>query len=729
MKITVTESTVELAFELAQQHQQFGQFEQAEDLYRQILTYHPADPMVLLRLGVLTRQQGNSAESAPLLRQALQADPHSAEIQYELAHTLQTEGQWAEAVERYEQAIAERPHFPEAYNGLGITYANWGKRELAVLAYVEAIKLQPDFVAAYNNLGIALHDLGQYAEAQQVYQKALQLDPTFVPAYLGLGVTLQALGNIPEAIAIGEQAVLLRPDSADALNNLGNVLTEGDRLEDAIHACQRAIVLRPDFADAFCNLGNAYKKQGQISAALQAYRRAIELDPNFAEAYSNLGNTRMAACEIEAAVQAFQQAIALQPGLTNLYSNLLYALHFLPDDDGAAIYRPHARWNAEHMVNLAQGAEAAFQAHDRQPNRRLRVGYMAPDFREHCQSFFTVPLLGHHDHAGFEIFCYADVLMPDAVTERLRGYADVWRSTVGLTDEALVERIRGDQIDILVDLTMHMARGRPGVLARRAAPVQVSWLAYPGTTGLTNVQYRITDPYLDPAEEKAREGWYSEESLRLPETFWCYDPLTTDPAVNGLPALEAGGRITLGCLNNAFKINEVGLGIWAQILARLPGARLLLLVPAGEHRARILARLGVTAERVAFVERLPRAEYLRLYHQIDLCIDTFPYNGHTTSLDALWMGVPVVSLCGRTAVARAGYSQLSNLGLPELVAHSPEAYVARVVELAGDLPRLAELRRTLRGRLEASPLMDGARFARNMEDGYRRMWERYVGEK
>jgi predicted O-linked N-acetylglucosamine transferase (SPINDLY family) len=359
----------------------------------------------------------------------------------------------------------------------------------------------------------------------------------------------------------------------------------------------------------------------------------------------------------------------------------------------------------------------------------LRIGYVAADFRDHCQSLFTVPFFSHHDHAQFEIFCYASVERPDDLTRRLASYADVWRDVRELDDEGLAQQIRADGIDILVDLAMHMADGRPLLFARKPAPVQVAWLAYPGTTGIEAIDYRLTDPNLDPLDpldpqdspdrlnpadpqhtQSASDSHYSERSLRLPDSFWCYDPLTTEPAVNALPALSADS-LTFGCLNNPCKLTDRTLTMWSAVLREVAQARLLLMTPAGNARqnlARRMERQGIDMQRVGFVPFQPRADYLRTYHQIDLGLDTFPYNGHTTSLDSLWMGVPVVTRVGETAVGRGGLSQLVNLGLGEL---------------AADRTRLAHLRQGLRSRMEQSPLTDGARFARNAEAAYRQMWQ------
>jgi predicted O-linked N-acetylglucosamine transferase (SPINDLY family) len=294
-----------------------------------------------------------------------------------------------------------------------------------------------------------------------------------------------------------------------------------------------------------------------------------------------------------------------------------------------------------------------------------------------------------------------------------------------MTDEEAAGRIREDRIDILVDLTMHMAHGRPLVFARKPAPVQAAWLAYPGTTGMSAMDYRLTDPHLDPPG--LNDHFYSETSIRLPDSFWCYDPLVTELAINPLPA-EANGFLTFGCLNNFCKVNEQVLRLWAQVLKTVPGSRFMLLCPEGNHRQPLLdlmQRQGISPDRIELIAGRPRLQYLELYHRMDVGLDSLPYNGHTTSLDSYWMGVPVVTLVGQTVVGRAGLSQLTNLGLPELIARTPEQYVQIAADLAGNLPRLAELRRTLRARLQASPLMDAPRFARNIEAAYRQMWRNW----
>jgi predicted O-linked N-acetylglucosamine transferase (SPINDLY family) len=369
------------------------------------------------------------------------------------------------------------------------------------------------------------------------------------------------------------------------------------------------------------------------------------------------------------------------------------------------------------------------RAGERSADRRLRVGYVSPGFGAGATGLFLLPLLEAHDHQRHEIVCYSSVRTPDAITERCRAQADVWRSVTNVSDERLADIIRQDRIDILVDLTMHSADNRLLVFARKPAPVQVTYLAYAGTTGLDSMDYRLTDPYLDPlaAMKASDQPIYSEESIRLPETYWCYRPLIETPAVNALPALLTG-HITFGCLNTFAKVTAPTLAAWTGLLRAMPEARLLLHIRPGKGRDRVrdlFAQGGISPERVTFAGWLPMAGYFQLYQHIDVALDPFPYGGGATTCDALWMGVPVVSLAGQTAVGRGGLSILSNLGLADLVARDVEQYVRIACELAGDLPRLSGLRATLRERMQNSPLMDAPRFARHVEAAYREMWRRW----
>lgn len=418
----------------------------------------------------------------------------------------------------------------------------------------------------------------------------------------------------------------------------------------------------------------------------------------------------------------YREVIARHPGDVSAHSALLFSMPFSPSVFASDIVAEARAWNARHAHALA--VRSLPHKNERSPERRLRVGYVSPDFREHVLTLSTIPLLTNHDRQRFEIFCYSSVEKPDGFTDRIRGLADVFREVTALSDVALSKIIRQDRIDILVDLTMHMSGHRLLVFARRPAPIQLCWQAYPGTTGLETMDYRVSDALIDPLD--ASTDCYTEETLRL-SSFWCYDPLTDEPEVSPPPAL-AEGRITFGSLNHFRKVNDGVLRLWARVLAAVPRSRLLLLAPQGkvrDHVRSIFADGGVEPDRIDFVDRCGRLEYLRRYCDIDIGLDVFPYNGHTTSLDALWMGVPIVTLVGETLVGRAGLSQAMRVGLPELIATTPDEYVRIASALASDLERLAELRRTLRDRMKQSVFMDGAGFARDLESAYRNVWRSY----
>jgi protein O-GlcNAc transferase len=601
-----------------------------------------------------------------------------------------------------------------------------GQTEDSIAAFRQAILLRPTHAQSYGNLGDALKNNRQLSEAIDAYRQATALRSDYAEAHNNLGNALKDDGRFEEAVESYQAALSLCPQSAEFRSNMGNVLKEKGDIAAAIAAYRQSIALAPDYADAHYNLANALKDQGHLDEAIAGYRRALALRPDYAEALSNLGNSLADAGEIEAAIAAYRRVVALNPELPEPHSNLVYSMQFDPAWSASAIADEQRCWNRMHAEPL--GTSIPVHGNEPEPGRRLRIGYVSPNLWGHCQSLFMIPLLSAHDRRQVEIFCYADVVRPDAGTDQIRTCVDRWRDTLGQSDVDVAALIREDRIDILVDLTMHMAHNRLLTFARRPAPVQVTWLAYPGSTGLGAIDYRLSDPYLDPAE--GDESIYSEQTVRLPNTFWCYEPMDgREIPVNPLPALEAG-VITFGCLNNFVKVNGGVLDLWAMVLQQVERSRLLLLAKQGSHRHRTLDRLAehrIDPERVEFVSYQPRGDYLKLYQRIDIALDTFPYNGHTTSLDSLWMGVPVVTRVGERAVSRAGWCQLSNLNLRELAAGTDEQFVRIAVELSQDLPRLAALRAGLRQKMQSSPLMDAPAFARDLESAYRQMWIKWCG--
>ena len=669
--------TIPEAFQLAVQRHQAGRLAEAEALYRQILGGHPNHAGALHHLGVIAQQVGR----------------HALEL---------------------------NPGYPEAHCNLGVALRERGQLDEATAALRRALEVKPGFPEAYNHLGGALSDRGRHEEAITAYGCALEFKPEYAEAHYNMGNALRKRGQLDQAAAEFRRALALKPDSTEAHNDLGNTLTDRGRFDEASAAYRQALQLKADYFEAHNNLAAALAGLGQFDEAVAACRRALELKPDFPEAHNNLGNALKEQGEFEEAMAEFRHALELRPDFVTAGSNLVYSLHFLPGFHDRTIADERPRWNRQFGEPLKPLIRP--HANDRTVDRRLRVGYVSPDFRDHVVGRNLIPLFERHDGRNFEILCYSGVARPDRLTDEFRRRAHQWRSTVGVSDEELADGIRRDGVDILVDLTQHMAGNRLPMFAHKPAPVQVSFAGYPESTGLEAIEYRISDRYLEAqsADEKSR----SKERLHLIESFWCYDPGGVEALPNPLPALETG-RVTFGSLGNFRKVNGRTLKLWARALGSVKESRLLKWCPAGSHRQRTLETLereGVESRRVEFVEFRPRREYLELYHLLDIVLDTFPYNGHTTNLDALWMGAPVVSLAGETPVSRAGLSQLTNLGLPEWVARSEMDYVNIAKSLADDLPRLAILRATLRERMKTSVLMDAARFTLQVEQSYRDMW-------
>jgi predicted O-linked N-acetylglucosamine transferase (SPINDLY family) len=640
---------------------------------------------------------------------------------FDLAIQHQNAGRLREAEAIYEQILSAQPDHLAALQNLGFIAYQSGRAAIAAELLRRAVVLRPHDAGLLSNLGSVLVGAGQVQAAVDAFQRALALMPDSPQIHSNLGNALVAIGQTEQAIASYRQALILNPHSADAHNNLGTALSGLGRRDEAIVEFRQAVALRTQFVQAWNNLGTAFREVGDLDESIAACRQALAAGPQFLPAYHNLGNTFRDAGELDEAIACYRAATKTNHNVAAA-DDLLLALLLHPNLTPDQVWTEHSRWNEVYARPLAGAIAVHPEPVAAGPQRRLRIGYVSPDFREHPVGCFFLPLIANHDRDGFEILCYSDAGQADQLTEQLRSNATHWRDVHGLPDEQLASLIRQDQIDILVDLTMHTKNNRLLVFARKPATVQVTYLAYPGTTGLETMDYRLTDSFLDPPDQDDR--FYSEKSVRLPRTFWCYVPPAHAPAVNPLPA-AAAGRITFGCLNLYCKVTSAMLALWATILRETPASRLMVHSYCGRHRGRalgVLAAEGIERERLQFVDRVSPADYFKLYHQIDIALDTHPYPGGTTTCDALWMGVPVVTLAGTTALSRGGLSILSNVGMPELAARDPQQYVRIAVDLAADLPRLASLRATLRDRMAGSPLMDATAFARHVEAAYRRMW-------
>jgi len=609
---------------------------------------------------------------------------------------------------------------------LGLKHHQAGRLRDAEECYRQILAAEPNHADALHHLGILAHQSRHYDVALELIRRATILAPENPSAHFNLGEVCRLTGRPEEAIGHFHRALELRPDYAASHYHLGHALREQGQLDAAVTAYRRALALKSDYAEACNGLGGTLAMQRQFDPAVAALRQALRLKPDYAEACNNLAGVLAQLGQVEEAAVLYHKAVALDPRDPAILSNLILVMPLCPTFDEKSIREEQVRWNRLYVEPLRPSLRP--HDNDRSPRRRLKIGYVSPDFRSHALAFFLAPLLEAHDHEAFEIHCYASVHHPDAITERIRKSADAWHDVRALSDVQLAERVRDDGIDILVDLSMHAADNRLPAFARKPAPVQLSWLSYPGSSGMEMIDYWLTDAHIEMPDTK--DDGLGGQAILLPDAWCCYAPIEEFPPVSSLPAAQSG-TVTFGSLNQFGKIQEGLLHCWARLLKTVPASRLLMICPEGQTQSRTLAFLsacGVTPDRLELIAPCSWADYIRLFERVDLALDAFPWNGMTTTCHALWMGVPTVTWAGKSAASRAGSSPLHTVGLSEWVAQSEEAYIRIAAEQAADLPRLTELRATLRARMQASPLMDAPRFARHVESAHRTIWQRWCAD-
>lgn len=583
-----------------------------------------------------------------------------------------------------------------------------GKTELAVELYEQALRAGVEDAAVLTNLGEACRKLGRLERACSVLSRAVRLAPELAPAHYNLGLTLDQQGELEAALSAYAQALELAPELPELLAYFLEGLRELGKFDLALQSYARFVPLVNDSARLRCALGYLLLDVFRVDEAATCFRAGQALEPESLEAQVGLAAALLERGEATAAIAELRRVLARDPSQIRAHANLVYLLPFAAETRPEDVLAEAARFEQRHTAAVPRLPERPVLR-----GQRLRIGYLSADFRQHPLALFIPELLRHHDRQRVEVVCYSNVARPDAVTAEILALADDARDLSRVSDAAAAEQIAQDRIDVLIDLDMHTGQSRPLLLARKPAPVQACFLAYPGTTGLSAIDYRFTDPFLDPPGAAQP---YSERSLQL-DSFWSYAPPASDPEPGPLPALS-NGFPTFGALHSFKKVSPRTLELWAEVLAASPDARLIALAPAGESEARLRATFearGVERTRIELVRHAPRAQYLRHFERIDCGLDTWPYAGGTSSLDAFWMGVPVVSLLGPTVAGRAGASVAGQLQLSELATATPAAFVAQARELVGDLPRLAELRAGLRQRLRESALMNGARYAASVE--------------
>lgn len=664
--------------------------DQALSRFQQALALKPEDPGALTQYGLVLLGAGRADQAEALLRRASVAAPQSVEPHFHLASALESLGKDPEALAVYERCSQLGPKVAAVWNRWGLALLRCGRLESAARVFAQGTACSGNLAQCFRNLGQTLHRLGRSREALEAYEKGRALAPEEPELQNELGIVLKDLGRFAEAAQCFHQALALNPGLTSALNNLGAVCNELGLTTQALECFKVVLERKPQSPGALSNIGKILKDRGQAREGVEYYRRAIALDP----------------------------------ANTNLQHNLLLGLQYLAGENPAAVYKAHADWGRRLLKQLPQKAPPPFPY--KPASARLRVGYVSADFCLHPVAAFLEPLLARHQRDQFEVILYSDVRSPDRMTERIRSRAEHWRETAGLDAVALAELIRRDQVDILVDLAGHTSGNRLEVFARKPAPVQVTYLGYPGSTGLPTMDYRITDVVADP--EGLTDALHSEKLLRLGRCAWCFSEPSPSPEV-GEPPFRRNGFVTFGCFNQMAKWNPELLEDWAAILQRVAGAHLklkarsLLDPEVCRELTEFFVQRGIASERLEFSGFAPTAEaHLAEYQRVDIGLDSFPYHGTTTTCEALWMGVPVVTRMGAAHVSRVSGSLLDAVGLSELAGQSGIEYRDIAVQLAAQPERLAGLRAELRERMTRSPLMDAAHFAAAIEACFRRAW-------
>jgi len=718
---------IQHAIALAVQHHSAGRLSEAEKLYQQVLQADPNQPDALHLLGVIAYQTNRHEIAVDFIRKALANRPDFADAHYNLGNALMGLGNLDDAAASFQRAVAINPNSPAAHSNLGLALQGLGNNDDAIASFRKAIAAKPDFAEAHFNLGNALKNLGRLEDAVASYRAALAINPNSVKAHANLGHALQGLGKLDDAIACFHKAIAINPDFAEAHSNLGLALQELDELDDATACFHKAIALNPDFAEAHYNLGNALKALGRLDDAIAGFREAIALKPDFAEAYNNLGNIFTDLGRMNEAADTYRKALAAKPDNATAYSNLIFSLNYTSTQTAADLL--HEARNFGERV-LARARPVANHENTPDPDRKLRIGLVSGDFRHHSVSYFLDGILGEINADAFALYAYSNFHGEDEMTATIRTRVSKFTKVPGLTDAQLAEAIVQDGIDILVDLSGHTGFNRLPLFSWKPAPVQVTWLGYNGTTGVEAIDYILCDRVvLPPAEEPN----FVEKPWRLPDLWVCFTPPGLRVDVAAVPALK-NGHVTFGSFNNLTKVTRETMACWAQILQSVPNSRLLLksrqLSDAGvqDDVAAAFDGLGVERSRLALMgETADKADHYAMYNQVDIALDPFPYAGTTSTVEALWMGTPLVTLRGNSFISHSGESILRNVGLDDWIGETPSDYVERAVAFAADLPALSDLSKEVRERLLASPVCDAPRFARNLEAAFRGMWREWCG--
>jgi predicted O-linked N-acetylglucosamine transferase (SPINDLY family) len=703
-----------------------GDLPGAEAAYRHALGLAPRDPVIHNNLGNTLAAAGKTAEALDFYRMAVTLDPGYVDAKANLGMGLRDAGDTDAALALLSDAVAQHPTEAVLLNAYGNTLRQAERVDEAIAVLQRAVELSPGYAEAFNNLGLAYAVQYKLDAAAAHMQRAFELRPDMAVISNNYGAVLLRLFRFQEAVKVFSNAVARQPDYDEALINLGVCHYMLGNGPEAIATYQRVLDRNPDNGFAHYSLGISYLEDQRLAEAEVAIRRALELDPKNAMALNTLGVLLLDqhfVAEARAAMRAAADANTMSAPI--FYSNYAFASLYAPDVSNEEILEIHRDYGRRFAAAVIDPKKP--HTNPRDPTRKLRLGYLSPDFRAHSVSYFFEALLEKHDRRRFEIVLYSDTTRADVVTKAMQAAADLWVETAGLTDDVLAQRIRDDHIDILINLGGHTSGNRMPVCALKPAPVQIEYLGYPETSGVPAMDYRITDGRADPPGEA--EKWCTEKIIRLPRAFHCYRPAGKPPQPAPAPHLSKG-YVTFASFNVLPKVTDQAIAAWAEILKAVPGSRFFIKCKQlrderVQQRIREdFARYGIDPARIDMAAFVPSIrEHLERYGTVDLALDTFPYNGTTTTCESIYMGVPVLTLRGQNHRGRVGVSLLTALGIEkEFVAENVDDYIARAIAYGKDPARLASIRSELRPRMESSPLRDEVGFTRALEDAYLEAW-------
>jgi len=628
----------------------------------------------------------------------------------------------------YREILGRDPGNPDALHLLGLIATQKKEFAEAIALIKQALNANPYSTLYLSSLGRALEESGNYKDAAAYYRKAIEFDPNQHEIHFRLGNVLGRMSDFESAARAFSAATKARPDYVEAYNNLGAALAALKKYDLAIIAFRSALQLKPDWAEGRHNLGLMLAESGDHEGALAAFEEAVRQKPGYVEALMDLGKGLMAQGELARARECYYAVLQSEPGHQGAHDNLCLCAAYDPSLSPREICAHH-RESSESLYAHVKVAGTPANAAD--PEKRLRIGYVSPDLYRHPVGYFMEPVLANHDHAGFDAFCFHDSEYFDDMSGKFKLMAGGWHTIAKRSDDEVTALIQKQSIDILVDLTGRLANNRLPVFARKPAPVQISWIGYPATTGLTTMDYYLTDDLCDPS---GHDGFYSEKLVRLPAGFCCYAPPSFAPPVAPLPAAR-NGHVTFGSFHNLVRLNQPVITLWSECMKSVPGSRLFIFRTGMTRQtqtrlADAFAAQGIAADRLSFRNQMPAGgTYLDVYAEIDIALDTFPWSGHTTACESLHMGVPVVTLAGDRHAGRMAASVLQRVHRGEWVAKTSEEYVRICRDLATDVDGLAATRAALRDQLAASPVCDGKSFTRALEEEFRKLWRTWCASR